>query len=293
MPKISVILTTFNRRQYLPTMLNCLKNQTFNNYELVLVNNGSTDDTQRICNEYANNNPNVKLITIPKNIGASWGRNKGLAAAEGEYIAFVDDDDRCEPEMLSFLFSLASEENACIAMCGSFNEFEDGRLEPYFICRERFVFNRLDGLRELLKRNLYNVAPPTKLFKRELWQGLTFPNNVLVDDIHVVYKAFERAKWVAVCNKPMYFFKKHAANMTAFIHNKQMTPALLSEYLDMYQTRAKYLFERAPAIANDIQNSLTAFMQSMVKNIAENNIKGCEKQVEFMKNYLKNAEQNE
>ncbi|MBG9795971.1 hypothetical protein ABD76_27460 [Paenibacillus dendritiformis] len=285
MPSISVILLTYNREQYLPVMLDSLRNQTFDDYELILVNNGSTDGTAELCAAYAEADARVQLVTIPQNIGASFGRNSGLAAATGEYVLFVDDDDRCEPTMLSFLPDLAREENADIAICGSYNDFGD-RLEPCFIGNGRFVFDRLQGLRELLKRRLYNTAPPTKLFRRSLWAGLSFPDNVLVDDIHVIYKVFERARRIAVWNIAMYYFRKHSSNMTAFIHNKQMTPELLDEYLAMYHTRAKYLSTRAPEIAQDIEKSLLAFMQSMCENITSNRLTGCEKQLKYMTNYL-------
>ncbi|PEW96957.1 glycosyltransferase family 2 protein [Bacillus sp. R86525] len=290
MPFISVILLTYNREQYLPVMLESLQNQTFSDYELILVNNGSTDGTAELCTGYAEVDARVKLLTISKNIGASYGRNSGLAAATGEYVVFVDDDDRCEPSMLSFLADLVREENADIAMCGSYNDFGD-RLEPYFVCNGRFVFDRLQGLRELLKRQLYNAAPPTKIFRRSLWMGLSFPDNVLVDDIHVIYKVFERAGRIAVWNIAMYYFRKHSSNMTAFIHNKQMTPELLDEYLVMYQTRAEYLSKRAPEIAEDIEKSLFAFMQSMCENITSNRFKGFERQLEYMTNYLAHKRQ--
>lgn len=285
MPEISVILVTYNRRQFLPVMLEALRRQTFEDYELVLVDNGSTDGTAELCAEYARVDERVRLVTLPENKGASRGRNSGLAAAKGQYVAIVDDDDRCEPEMLSFLAALAHQEAADIAMCGSYNDFGD-RLEPYFVCEEKFSFGRLDGLRQLLKRKLYNVAPPTKLFRRSLWDGLSFPDNVLVDDIHVVYKVFEKAQRVAVWNVPLYYFRKHDSNMTAFIHNRAITPELLDEYLAMYQTRAQYLLACAPEMAQDIEESMKAFMRSMCANIVENNIAGCGTQLKFMENYL-------
>lgn len=289
MPYISVILVTYNRERYLPVMLDSLRAQTFADYELILVNNGATDGTAQICAFYAKADSRVKLLTIPRNRGASPGRNAALNAAAGEYIAFVDDDDRCEPFMLSFLADLAREEQADIAIAGSYNDFGD-RLEPYFIGDERFAFGRLQGLRELLARRLYNVAPPAKLFRRALWEGLAFPERTLVDDIHVIYKVFERARRIAVWNIAVYYFRKHASNMTAFIHNKQMTPQLLDEYLSMYQTRAEYLRERAPEIEDDIESSLRAFMRSMCGNIRANNLPGCEKQLEFMAGCLKSKE---
>jgi len=286
MPVISIILVTYNREHFLPIMLESIKQQTFQDYELILVNNGSTDSTPEICAQYAANDLRVKLIMLDKNMGASYGRNIGIDAVTGEYIAFLDDDDRCDYEMFEFLFKLAKEEQADITMCGSYNDFGD-RLEPYYISDEKFVFNRLDGIRELLKRELYNVAPPTKLFKHEVWGDLKFPECKLIDDIHLIYKAFERAKSVAGWNKPLYYFRKHNSNLSGFIHNAgTLTPELLDEYLDMYQTRAEYLLERAPELSNEINDSILSFMKNMCKNITENQIHDCDTHLEKMKKYL-------
>ena len=289
MPTISVILVTYNREKFLLTILDSVKQQTFEDYELILVNNGSTDSTAKICNDYAHCDSRVKLIHLEENIGASFGRNSGLATATADYITFVDDDDRCEPDMLSFLMNQAEETEADISICGSYNEFPD-RLENYFICDDAFCFDRIDGLKQLLARKLYNVAPPTKLFKRSLWEGLEFPENVLVDDIHVIYKVFEKASRIAVHNIPLYFFRKHESNMTSFIHNRTITPELLDEYLEMYRIRAKYLAERAPEITIDIEESVMAFMKSMCNSIYQNELQGCENQLKLMTKYLHDKE---
>jgi glycosyltransferase involved in cell wall biosynthesis len=267
-------------------MLDCLRAQTFKDYELILVDNGSTDGTAGLCAAYAASDGRVKPLSIRENAGASFGRNAGLAAASGEYIAFVDDDDRCEPELLRFLTELAREEGADISVAGSMFDF-GGRTEPKYAGGERSVFGRADALRELLKRRLYNVAPPGKLFRRVLWDGLTFPGNVLVDDIHVVYKAFERARRVAVWNRPLYYFRRHESNMTAFTQTKKLTPELLDEYIAMYLSRAEYLRDRIPEISKDIDEATLAFMKNMCQNIIENSLEGCERQLEYMKEYLK------
>ncbi|KAB3539664.1 glycosyltransferase family 2 protein [Alkaliphilus pronyensis] len=273
-PIISVVLVTYNRVNYLERALNSILSQTFTDFELILVNNGSTDGTDLLCQSYVAKDDRIKYITIPVNNGASIGRNVGIEAASSKYLTIVDDDDYCHEEMLEFLINLANTHNADIAMCGSYNDFGH-RLEPYFVFEEMLILDRLMGLEELLKREKYNVAPPTKLFKRDLLNQIKFPEGVLVDDIHVIYKVFARARKVVVKGKPLYFFRKHSNNMTSFIQSNQITPDLLNEYLTMYKQRTLYLTERVPGIKHRAKYSEWSYMLSMCNKINQYHCKGC------------------
>ena len=106
-------------------------NQTFKDIELILINNGSTDGSDEICQKYALQDRRVKLITISCNQGPSLGRNKGLDKAKGDFITFVDDDDYCEPEMLEFLWNLKNSKNADIAICGSWYDYNGTKAPKY------------------------------------------------------------------------------------------------------------------------------------------------------------------
>ncbi len=284
--KISVILVTYNRMGYLSRALESVLSQTFTDFELVLVNNGSTDDTAALCQSYATKERRIKLVTILQNNGAPQGRNAGLDAATGEYITIVDDDDFCEPDLLSHLWGLACEYQADIALCGSWNDFGD-HLEPYFIFDELMVLDKEKGLDELLKREKYNVAPPTKLFRKQLFQDIRFIDGVLVDDIHVIYKVFANANKIAAQGRPLYRFTKHNSNMTGFIQNNRLSPRLLEEYLTMYQERAKYLSEKVPSITARARYSQWSYMISMCEKIKSYQCDDCEQQYAFMINELR------
>ncbi|APF27170.1 glycosyltransferase like 2 family protein [Clostridium sporogenes] len=285
--KISVIIVTYNRIKYLERALKSILSQSFSNFELILVNNGSTDGTYELCTNYAKKDFRIKVINIRENHGASRGRNIGINAASSEYITIVDDDDYCEKEMLEHLVNLSDEYNADIAMCGSYNDFED-RLEPYFIFDDLLVLDKVKGLDELLKREKYNVAPPTKLFRKSLFEGIKFPEGVLVDDIHVIYKVFAKADIVAVKGTPLYHFRKHESNMTNFIQSNNLTPELLKEYLSMYKERTKYLSEKIPDIKERVVYSQWSYMISMCDKIKKYNCKSCNEQYTYMKNQLIN-----
>lgn len=273
-PKLSVILVTYNRRKYLERSLDSILAQTFSDFEVILVNNGSTDDTEILCRKYAQKDKRIKLINIVSNNGASQGRNKGIDAASCDYLTIVDDDDCCELEMLDHLWQLANKYDADISMCGSWNDFGD-RLEPYFIFDDLLVLDKVTGLDELLKREKYNVAPPTKLFRKSIFAGIRFIDGVLVDDIHVIYKVFAHAEKIVAQGRPLYRFTKHNENMTGFIQSQKLSPAILNEYLCMHSERTKYLSAVVPGITSRVRYSEWSYMLSMCDKIQTYRLEDC------------------
>ncbi|HEX2937833.1 MAG TPA: glycosyltransferase family 2 protein [Ruminiclostridium sp.] len=285
-PDISVIISTYNRAKFLPRVLNSVLTQTFTNFELILVNNGSTDNTQALCEEYAEKDKRIKLVSIAENHGAPQGRNVGLDVASCEYLTMIDDDDYCEPEMLQFMWNLASKYNADISMCGSWDDY-DGRLVTKYIFDETLVLDRVQGLDELLKREKFSVAPPTKLIRRRLYDDIRYPRDVLVDDIHVLYKIFAKADLSVAKGTPLYHFMKHDSNMTSFMVTNVLSPDLLDEYLEVYRTRTQYLCSRVPEITPRARYSVWSYMISMCNKIKIYNCEGCEKQYDYMIQQIK------
>lgn len=283
--KISVIIVTYNRVNYLERAIKSILSQTFTNFELILINNGSNDGTRELCQQYVAKDDRIKLINIEENHGASRGRNIGIDAASSEYITIVDDDDYCEKEMLDHLVNLAINHDADISMCGSYNDFE-GRLEPYFIFDELLILDKIKGLDELLKREKYNVAPPTKLFRKKLFEEIKFPEGTLVDDIHVIYKVFDKANKIVAKGTPLYYFRKHESNMTNFIQKNDFTPELLKEYLSMYEKRTIYLSEKVPEIALRARYSEWSYMISICDKIKRYDRNHCYDQFIYMKKKL-------
>ena len=118
---ISVIMLTYNRESMVGRAIESILNQTYRDFEYIIVDNGSDDRSGEIADAYAAKDPRIKVLHIEKsNIGT--GRNIGLDAATGEYITFIDDDDTAEPDMLEFLYGLAKEQDADISLSGSMKE---------------------------------------------------------------------------------------------------------------------------------------------------------------------------
>jgi len=274
---ISVIMLTCNREQLVSRAIESILAQTYRDFEFIIVDNGSTDRSGQIAEEYAAKDSRIKVIHRERgNIGS--GRNTGLDAARGEYIAFIDDDDWAEPDFLEFLLSLIQENNADVAICGAADK----------VFNEKKVMTAEEALIELMWRKKYNMAFPTKLFRRELVEGLRFPEEGSYDDIALMYRLLAEAGRVAYHGLPKYTFYRHPGNNSAWTTNHALlTPETLDEYLHAYRVRTEWLSEKFPGSAPAFRYFEWSFMISMVEKIDRLGISGCERQLEAMKNELR------
>ncbi len=283
---ISIILSTYNRQTLLPRMLDSLLSQTFSDFELLLINNGSTDQTDSICHQYVQRDSRIRYFSLEKNQGAARARNFGLDHALGDYVSMVDDDDYCCPDMMQTLFDMAAEHQADIAVVGCQNAYGD-ELEDFYVYDEEFVLRGSGGLSAFLERKLYNTNAGTKLFRRTLFDGLRWTEGTRVDDIHFIYKLFARAQTVVACGKPLYIKRKHDGNMTAFLSGNRLTPDVLEDYLAMQNERVDYITEHVPALTEQVRYARVSYMISMVERIELGDSEDCQKQLMKMKQFLR------
>lgn len=282
---ISVIMLTYNRENMVGRAIESILNQSYRDFEFIIVDNGSDDRSGEIADTYAIKDDRIKVIHITKsNIGT--GRNTGLDAAKGEYITFIDDDDTAEPDMLEFLYGLAKEQDADISLSGSIKEV-NGEFLPNCMFDEKLVMTPEEAVITLLKRKKYNAAMPSKLMRRELFDKIRFCTEGKYDDITVVYKYFAEAKKVVAYGLPKYCFWRHSGNNSAFTTNDLLlTPEQLDEYFEAFRERTEYLSEKLPDIADYAQYSEWSYMISMCNKIEKNHLQQCSKQLAFVKKEL-------
>lgn len=282
---ISVIMLTYNREQFVGRAIESILNQHYAEFEFIIVDNGSEDRSGEIAREYAGKDTRIRVLRIPKsNIGT--GRNAGLDAARGEYITFIDDDDTAEPDMLGFLYRLAKENDADIALCGSTKEV-NGEILPNCVFDEKLVMTPEEAVTALLQRKKYNAAMPSKLMRRELFDQIRFKTEGKYDDISVVYKYFAAANRVVAHGIPLYCFWRHPGNNSAFTTNDSLlTPEQLEEYFAAFRERTQYLSQKLPKIADYAKYSEWSYLISMCNKISKNHLENCARQLEFIKKEL-------
>ena len=199
---ISVIVPVYNVENYLERCMTSVLNQTYKNLEIILVDDGATDSSSKMCDEYARMDSRVRVIH-KANGGLSDARNAGLSIATGEYIGYVDSDDWIELDMYERMYEACIEHNAQLAECRYASEYKDktvlgGKDKTLPLTREELLKIYISGHNEYV---IYNSVW-SKLFKKELVDGMQFPKGRNSEDIMYTTKAFcklEKAVYIDSC----------------------------------------------------------------------------------------------
>jgi len=186
-PKISVVVPVYKVEPYLRKCLDSIVNQTYQNLQIILVDDGSPDNCGAICDKYAERDRRVEVIH-QKNGGLSAARNAGLAIAKGDYIGFVDSDDWIELDMYEYMVTNILHYQADIAVCGRVERYKKYSVPR--ACAEVKVLDTEQALELLLRDNEVQNCVWDKLWRRTLFDNVRFPEGRTFEDIATTYKLF-------------------------------------------------------------------------------------------------------
>ena len=229
-PLVTVIVALFNIEKYAATALNSVLAQTYDNLEIIAVDDGSTDGTGRICDEYAARDKRIKVIH-KENGGLSDARNAGLDVMTGDFVCYLDGDDRMEPEMVEAMVTAAIKSGADIATCGYREVYENtassdgGTITKEALVKQVSQFTARDIKRivagsilsdshkaleiylcaDTSKRMIYNSVW-SKLFRKKIAEGIRFQKGKNSEDILYTARTFVRAESVVVLREPLYCY---------------------------------------------------------------------------------------
>ncbi|MBQ4259421.1 MAG: glycosyltransferase family 2 protein [Lachnospiraceae bacterium] len=187
-PLITVIVPVYNIIEYLPRCVESICNQTYRNLEILLVDDGSTDGTDKLCDELAQKDDRIRVFH-KENGGSSTARNLALTYAKGEYVGFVDSDDFIAPDMYEKLYSGIVTYGVKVAQIGRDEIDQDGKMLPN-ICeppKEATVISSLEFLKELLMHR-GDCSFCTKLIDKSLFPKEAFPEGRLNEDFHLLVR---------------------------------------------------------------------------------------------------------
>lgn len=231
--KVSIIVPIYNVEKYLNRCIESIINQTYKNLEIILINDGSTDSSQQICNTYKDRDERIKVIN-KENSGVSATRNIGLYNATGQWIVFIDSDDWIENDMIEKLLNVAHNENAEIVQCNSYYAYEKeiikrAEIMPNYQVRKDIENIKLDIISpkyDEMENNTYTRAIRAvhgKIFKSEVLKNEKFIENIFIfEDGIFLLSILDNVKTYILINEYLYYYRVTENSITKKFSNEYL-----------------------------------------------------------------------
>ena len=241
MPLISVILPVYRVENYLDRCLQSITDQTYRNLEIILVDDGSPDNSGAICDAWAAKDSRIRVIH-KENAGAGAARNTGLDVATGEIISMIDSDDYLEVHMYEHLLSLMTDgvDIAECDICWTQRDdlpMDDGSKAEITVCEAE------DAMRLHIRDEIFCQTPPNKLYRSSIIGDIRFPEGNLIDDEYFTYRVIGNAGKLAHSSACMYAYRQQPGSA---MHKAFSLRRL--QGLEAKQQRLSYLQERMPSL---------------------------------------------
>lgn len=237
---ISVIVPVYNCEKYIEICIKSVLQQTYTNLELVLVDDGSTDGSGDVCDQYAVQDTRVKVIH-KENGGVSSARNRGIEDAIGDWYSFVDADDFLDKDMYAVLMAFQGRTKAEIVQCG-YRRVENGQELYSADSGQEYVLETEVALKYLIEGSLFSNALWTKLFSKKVIEGIWFDENLKInEDVLFNFNAFTRSKKIAYVDKAKYNYVVHNSSTCFTIENekKLVDVCTVSKYMLQHLENSK------------------------------------------------------
>lgn len=255
MPKLSIVIPVYNVEDYIRKCLNSIIEQTFTDFEVICVDDGSTDFSGMLCDRYHRIDKRFKVIH-QENSGVSSARNRGIYEASGDWLTFVDPDDWIHNEYYERLFEAQQKFDADVAHCRTCVVTQKGkRVLPKFaedrlITDELQVFQGKDEIMNAITLNILNCLSWNKIYRRELWGETKFPEELsLGEDMSVVVNVVAHSNVAVYVPNAVYYYRNRN---TSLLHSG-ITIDRLKQDLRGSETMRKQLEEFAPEYEREVE----------------------------------------
>lgn len=231
-PDISVIIPVYNSERYLRKCFDSVVNQSFSNFEVIVVDDGSDDGSLGIIKEYEDKYNNFRLVSISKS-GVSEARNIGIKESRGKYLSFIDSDDFVLPNFLEILYNNIKKDNTDIACCNYYLYWPEKNFRIRDImCLTSGIYNSDKIIHSLVKDVRIHFFLWNKLWKRSLFvdNDIKFPNNKCYEDMYVSLAAFYFSNSVSVVSYPLYFYTRRKDSYESSVNFKKYR-----DYIDAFK----------------------------------------------------------
>lgn len=276
---ISVILPIYNVEKYLSRCLDSVIGQTHKNIEIILVDDGSTDNSYKICEEYAKNDKRIVIIH-KENGGLSDARNVGIKKAKGDYITLIDSDDYVEKDYVEFLYKLIKDNNSQMSVCGHTVLYENGK-KIKKETHEHLVLSAKKTLEKILYDDGIDLSAWAKMYEKKLFDKVQYPKGRYFEDSATTYLLVDECKKIAVGSESKYNY---------IIRNNSITTALFSpkkmELITSTEEMTSYVKSKYPDLKAAAERRLMYAYLSTLSQLANSKFRHKKEENELMK-YIK------
>ena len=249
---LSIIVPVYNVEKYLKECVASLLHQTLKQYEIILVDDGSTDSSGRICDRYASKDSHIRVVH-KENGGLSSARNAGLDVAKGRYIGFVDSDDYILPDMYEKLIAELEFTHAEIAICSYFVFTEFKEIKKYVYPKKKYkkyAYTTAETLKNFFLRNI-SESVWDKVYAAELWKDRRFVEGEINEDTNVVYELLKTSSKTVFLDLKMYGYRQRKGSITK------------SGYSSKFKVVEKHLEELERSVAREYPELMIYVKQFM------------------------------
>ena len=263
---LSIIIPIYNVESYLRKCIDSVLSQTYQDWELILVDDGSSDNCPEICDEYAQKDERI-LVIHKENGGQGSARNQGLNVAKGDYISFIDSDDYIEPEMYAVMIEALERTGSDISICG-LKTHSGIRVKETVLygTQEVEIIGAEEILRHYFKTPYVTGSPVDKIYRKELFQKIRFPEGVAREDVYIMHYIYGACNKVVHTGKCFYNYIVREGSS----ENQEFSPKFLIS-MQIADERHKYIRENFPALLSLSQISVYGSRLSAIKKITRSN----------------------
>ena len=272
---ISIIIPIYNVEPYLRRCVDSLLQQTYEDFELILVDDGSPDNCGAICDEYATLDSRVRVIHKP-NGGLSDARNAGMEIAQGAYIAFVDSDDWVTPDYLERMHTVLLETGSDICECDVLRTDGEAKIPPVEK-RIHESYDTADSMSELIRDGIFHQYVWNKLYRREVISDILFPNGKTNEDEFWTYRVFGNAKKIAKISDILYLYFQRPGSIMSQTYSLNRLDALEAKLQRQRYIEANFPQLRLQAKLNLYGSSVYAGQMVLLYLLGEQQITAIER----------------
>ena len=248
--KISIIVPVYNVENYLERCVESILKQTYTNFELLLINDGSTDQSGELCDQLVSKNGNIKVFHL-KNAGVSNARNVGIQNSTGEWITFVDSDDFITNDYLETLISAVDGDDSIGFSIARLHHIKNGQITelPVFSGKEE-KWSTEQTMRELLTTSKTSFFPVAKLFRREIISDFTFNTDYhLAEDALFLTEVLLKTKCTSIfIDKPIYYYDHRQGSATTSVNTH------VFDTIEVYKIIVSEVFQIFPQLKTELVN---------------------------------------